>query len=168
MITPGYCVGMARYNAWQNRQMDAAMASLPPADLNADRGAFFGSVMRTASHVLWADQVWMARMAGTAPPAAPGTQSDVAWTDLPTWREDRVATDAMLRDWAGALGDADLAGQVAWYSGILGKDTSAPCWLCVTHMFNHQTHHRGQIHAMLTAAGAQAPVSDLVFMPEDA
>jgi len=60
-----------------------------------------------------------------------------------------------------------LQGELTWRSQIYDKDFHTPVWQCVTHMFNHQTHHRGQVHAMLTQAGLEAPVTDLLFMPEE-
>ena len=116
MISPRYCLTMARYNAWQNRQLKAAFEALAPEDLTRDRGAFFGSILATANHLLWADRIWLARFTG------------------------------------GRAPDGRIAESVG---------------LCVTHMFNHQTHHRGQIHAMLTQAGAAAPVSDLFILPDE-
>jgi uncharacterized damage-inducible protein DinB len=75
--------------------------------------------------------------------------------------------DARILRWAEGLNAVDLKGDLRWYSGALGCDMVKSIDLCITHFFNHQTHHRGQIHAMLTAAGATAPVTDLFIMPED-
>ena len=108
----------------------------------------------------------MARLTGKPRP----TGENPVGTDLTASREEweiaRFQMDGELLMWAEKVKSVDLAGDLTWYSGIEGADVSRPVALCVTHMFNHQTHHRGQIHAMLTAAGAEAPVSDLIFMPE--
>ena len=69
----------------------------------------------------------------------------------------------MIVDWADAVTGADLAGQMVWYSAAVGQEMSRPQALCAMHMFNHQTHHRGQVHAMLTAAGAMPGPTDLAF-----
>ena len=61
----------------------------------------------------------------------------------------------------------DLKGQLSWYSGMTQRELRKPLDMCVMHLFNHQTHHRGQVHAMMTDAGLKAPVTDIVFMPED-
>ena len=61
----------------------------------------------------------------------------------------------------------ELAGELHWYSHAMGREMAKPYGLCVMHLFNHQTHHRGQVHAMLTAAGARPDDTDLPFMPED-
>ncbi|MGM0741407.1 MAG: DinB family protein [Pseudomonadota bacterium] len=84
------------------------------------------------------------------------------------WCAARRSLDGEIADWAAGLDEGELAGTLGWYSGALGREVSKPLALCVTHMFNHQTHHRGQVHAMLTKEGLKAPVSDLFAMPEGA
>lgn len=166
IVTPDYCVTMARYNAWQNRQVIAAFAGLDEAALRADRGAFFGSLMATANHLLWGDRMWLSRFTGRPGPAVPGSQS-TGFSETPAdWEIARYHTDGEILLWAERLRAVDLAGDLTWYSGLTQAEVAKPISLCIVHMFNHQTHHRGQIHAMLTAAGAKGAVSDLAFMPE--
>lgn len=167
MINPAYVLTMARYNAWQNKQMKAAMDSLSEDALRADRGAFFGSIMATANHILWADRMWMARLQGQPPPVEGVRESTVVTPTYAVWSAERFRMDGRFLLWAETCTALDLVGDLSWYSGLLKQQVSRPVGLLVTHMFNHQTHHRGQIHAMLTEAGAKAPVSDLIFMPED-
>ena len=165
-ISPGYCLMMARYNAWQNRQVMTCLEGLDKAALMLDRKAFFGSLLGTANHLLWGDLMWMARLAGTPPPAGAGQDSPRLMASREEWEIARFRADADILIWAEGLKSVDLAGELTWYSGSVGREVSKPRALCVAHMFNHQTHHRGQIHAMLTAAGVAAPVSDLAFMPD--
>ncbi|MEO1733490.1 MAG: DinB family protein [Pseudomonadota bacterium] len=167
MISRDYCVMMSRYNAWQNQQMLQALETLPVADLQSDRGAFFGSLLGTANHLLWGDLMWMSRFDGGPKPAGGIPESPELHPTLASWSEERFRTDGRIRLWAETLGSVELNGELNWYSGALGEHVSRPMALCVAHMFNHQTHHRGQIHAMLTAAGVAAPVSDLFVLPED-
>jgi uncharacterized damage-inducible protein DinB len=68
-------------------------------------------------------------------------------------------------DWADRLEAAALAGELTWFSGAIGAEVRKPRWLLVTHMFNHQTHHRGQVHCMLTQAGGRPRDTDLPLMP---
>lgn len=166
MITQGYCQTMSHYNAWQNRSIYAAAAGLTEAAREVDRGAFFGSIRETLSHLLWADMAWIARLDGGPGPHAPFSQSSKAhgWTDLVAARPQ---IDARIAIWAGQVSDATLAGDLTWYSGLAGREMRKPMALCVMHMFNHQTHHRGQVHAMLTAAGAHPDATDLPFMPDE-
>ncbi|MEZ5861079.1 MAG: DinB family protein [Geminicoccaceae bacterium] len=73
----------------------------------------------------------------------------------------------MLLEWARGLDPGWLAGELSWHSGAIGREVTRPRALLVAHLFNHQTHHRGQVHAMLTAAGAKTGPTDLPFMPAE-
>ena len=168
MISAAYCVQMAQYNAWQNAQLTPFLEAATPEDLTLDRGAFFGSIFGTLNHLLWGDIIWMSRFDGGEGPAVEPEENTRLTPDLAAWIDLRTRTDSRITDWAVALTDYDLAGALHWVSGLLGKEMTMPLALCVTHFFNHQTHHRGQVHAMLTATGSKAPVSDLVFMPQEA
>ncbi|MDF1728345.1 MAG: DinB family protein [Sulfitobacter sp.] len=169
MIDCAYVTTMARYNSWQNAQLSDLLEGMEAGDLRADRGAFFGSILGTLNHLLWGDRMWMSRWYDPVERPSGGIPDSLEeTTDLPAWRTARREMDGHISDWAASLSEADLAGDLVWYSGATGKEQRRPLWLCVTHFFNHQTHHRGQLHAMLTATGRSAPVSDLVFMPEDA
>jgi uncharacterized damage-inducible protein DinB len=166
LVTADYVRLMARYNAWQNASLAQAAATLDVAERARDRGAFFGSITRTMSHLLWGDLVWMSRFAGSARPEVGIADSPDLFPDGPETRARRVETDRHIRTWAEALTDADLGGDLRWFSGALGREIVKPLAFCIVHMFNHQTHHRGQIHAMLTAAGARPGDTDLFILPE--
>jgi uncharacterized damage-inducible protein DinB len=167
MIIPEYCRMMARYNAWQNQSIYQAAAGLTEAEREEHRGAFFGSIRATLSHLMWGDLMWMARFDGGEGPggsiaASPGMYD---WATL--WAE-RPKLDARIAGWAWMVTGEELAGEISWHSFAHGsRDRETRLALCVVHMFNHQTHHRGQVHAMLTAAGARPGDTDLPFMPED-
>jgi len=164
VITPQYAVTMAKYNTWQNSQLLDVVEVMDHGDLAQDRGAFFGSILGTLNHLLWGDLLWLARFdkARQAPEGAHLTFC----ADGPAWCEGRRRCDQAIEAWAHALEPGQLEGDLLWYSGALQDDFKKPMRECVVHFFNHQTHHRGQVHAMLTAAGQNAPVSDLVFMSE--
>lgn len=164
MLTPEYCVTMARYTIWQNRQLATAFGRLDEAALWADRGGFFASILGTANHVLWADQVWLARLAGHAGPGLSIPDSPNMTKTGAAWQVARQQTDAAILTWAEGLGPDDLTNDLVWYSGALGAEVVRPRALCALHLFNHGTHHRGQIHAMLTSVGCAAPTTDLAFM----
>lgn len=166
MIDAGYVRTMAAYNAWQNENLYGAAATLTDAARREDRGAFFGSIHGTLCHLLWADRMWLSRFAGTPKPTGPGTESPrmiAAWDDLVT---ERRATDATIRDWAAGPLDDWLKGDLTWTSGLARREMTRPKALLVVHMFNHQTHHRGQVHAMLTAAGCRPGDTDLMLVDE--
>jgi len=167
MISATYARTMARYNAWQNRSLYTAAGGLPDAARRADRGAFFGSIHGTLSHLLWGDRMWMSRFAGLDRPPGGIPESAalfVDWADLSAARDE---TDAAILAWTDGLTDAALAGDYSYWSSAAGREISRPLGLLVTHFFNHQTHHRGQVHAMLTAAGARPEDTDLFLMPDD-
>ncbi len=166
MITAEYCQTMARYNAWQNRSMRESFKALGMKELEKDRGAFFGSMWATANHLLWGDQIWTARFDGGHGPDGGITDSTKLHDDLQLFLDDRLRTDERIIRWANKVNHIDLVGPMSWYSGAMKKTMTKPKALCVMQLFNHQTHHRGQIHAMLTAAGAKPDDTDLPFMPE--
>lgn len=164
MIDRTFVTTMAHYNRWQNQSLYAAAASLSDADRKLNRGAFFRSIHGTLNHVLWADEVWMGRLNGRPHPATPiHTSAD----RYPLWEELRAARtglDADLVAWAETLDPAWLLQSPATSSSGSTTKTPRTHAFLVVHMFNHQTHHRGQVHAMLTAAGAQPGDTDLLKM----
>ncbi len=167
MITPEYCRTMARYNAWQNTGLRKAIEAMPMTDLEKDRGAFFGSIWATVNHLLWADTIWMSRFDGGPAPEGGLKDSTGICATKGDWEARRYRMDGRIREWAHGLDGVDLIGNLTWYSGATGREMSKPFALCVVQLFNHQTHHRGQIHAMLTAAGVRMPDTDLPFMPDE-
>lgn len=168
MIDPRYVQTMARYNSWQNNQLMPLLESLSPKDLTKDRGGFFGSLLATANHLLWGDSIWMSRFDPSVEPPAGGIKESVdLHPTVGSWSADRFRMDGKIRFWADGLRSLDLKRTLVWYSGAAEREVSAPLETTIAHFFNHQTHHRGQIHTMLTAAGIKAPVSDLFLMPKD-
>jgi uncharacterized damage-inducible protein DinB len=138
-------------------------------DLRAERGAFFGSIFGPLNHILWGDTMWMSRWCSDV------ARPDVTIADSPAFREtpgaweaDRFRMDGRIRIWAQTLSNIDLCSQISWHSGALGRDVTRPISVCVVHMFNHQTHHRGQVSQMLNAAGISPTVSDLFALPPEA
>jgi uncharacterized damage-inducible protein DinB len=158
---------MARYNAWQNNGLRKMIADIPATELAKDRGAFFGSIMGTLNHLLWGDAIWISRFDGGQGPD-PSIKDSVYFTPTPAvWAADRFRMDARITLWAQKVTALGLLGDMTWYSGAAGREISKPKALCVMQLFNHQTHHRGQVHAMLTAMGLKPNDTDLPFMPED-
>ena len=167
MISAAYCRMMARYNAWQNGQVKAAAERLTEADLHADRGAFFGSIMGTLNHLLWGVLLWMSRFDGGAAPTESLEASAGFCPTLAAWGAERFRADGRIRQWAARLHEIDLTGDISWFSGAQNRDVTIPMAQAVVHFFNHQTHHRGQVHAMLTSAGQRVGDTDLAFMPKE-
>lgn len=164
MIDVSHVATMARYNRWQNESLYGAAGALDDAARRADRGSFFRSIHGTLNHILWGDAIWMYRFVGMPKPEAGIDGSPDMIADWETLCAERRAFDKAIEDWAAALDSEWLAGDLTWIS-VAGRERTAPKALAVMHMFNHQTHHRGQVHAMLTAAGARPGDTDLILMP---
>ncbi len=155
---------MAAYNAEMNRRLYAAADRLDDAARSQGRGAFFGSIQGTLSHLLWGDCAWMSRFDGWERPEcgiADSPRLHAVWERL---KADREAADARIEDWAARVDPAWLAGEFTWVSSAARREFTRPAAVVVTHFFNHQTHHRGQVHAMLTAAGEATGATDLPFV----
>lgn len=149
--------------------MTSILEAMPQAELDEDRGAFFKSIMATANHLLWGDTIWLSRFDPSVPaPSVGAEQSTELHPTIQSWGADRFRMDGKIRLWADGLRALDLKGDLTYFSGMFGREITTTVDTCIVHFFNHQTHHRGQIHAMLTAAGHKAPVSDLLLMPKDA
>ncbi len=161
-----YTLTMARYNLWQNQSLLAAADGLSAAERQLDRGAFFGSIEKTLSHVFWGDMLWMSRFAGTPAPEGSGLDSVNFIGNWKQYLVDRRAFDERILKWAHEVAPDWFDGDLSWYAGSVGRDLTQPRKTLVIQFFNHQTHHRGQVHAMLTAAGAKPDDTDLPLMPE--
>lgn len=168
MIQKEYVLHMARYNAWQNSQLRGIVRDMDETELMAERGAFFGSLFATINHILFADSLWMSRWCSDVPNPVGGVDHKSFTKTLGDWDAARFRMDGRIRIWAQTLFNIDLVGTEEWYSNDQERTMCQAKALCVAHMFNHQTHHRGQVSQMLSHMGISPPVSDIVFMPEDA
>ena len=165
---------LARYNSWFNARLFDACEQLSDADRRADRGAFFGSISGSLNHLLWADRLWLRRFAaqGVAfpalraellelPPAAVhATVLHEDWTQL---RQAREALDAAIEAWVRDM-PADYPARTMQYANTKGVLREHPTWQALTHFFNHQTHHRGQITTLLSQAGVDVGMTDLIAL----
>ncbi len=151
---------MAGYNAWANRRLFEAAARLSEADLTADAGAFFGSLLGTLNHMLVADRIWMRRLTGGG--EAPGRLDAILHERLADLASARAAEDARIVAYVDGLSQADLAGPLSYRTLADPADVRQTLSSALAHVFNHQTHHRGQAHALLTRFSGEAPSFDLL------
>jgi uncharacterized damage-inducible protein DinB len=153
----------AGYNAWCNARLYDAAASVSDADYRADRGAFFKSLHGTLNHLLVGDRIWMARFTGTG--EVPKSLDAILYDGFAPLRAARAAEDARISDYIAGLNEADLAGSIRYRTFVRPAEIEQPLAPALDHFFNHQTHHRGQAHALLCAAiGNEAtPSFDLVI-----
>jgi len=156
---------MAAYNAWANRRLFDAVALLGDADYRANLGAFFGSVHGTLNHLLVGDSIWMARFAGDPPP--PWRLDEQPHADLAALGAAREALDARIVAHIEALTEAEIAGELV-YRNTSGQEFRQPRAEALAHFFNHETHHRGQVHALLTRIAGDAPPLDLLYYLREA
>lgn len=164
MITPEYLRTMAAYNAEMNRRIYDAAARLSDEERRKDRGAFWKSIHGTLNHILWGDTIWMIRFDNWEKFPAGLKESDGLYRDFSALRDARVKADQRISAWAERVDPEWLKGELVWFSGAMGKEMRKGHGLLMTHFFNHQTHHRGQVHAMLTAAGEKTGDTDLPFV----
>lgn len=167
MISADYCRVLARYNSWQNSSLVTAANGLTESERWLDRGAFFKSIAATLNHLYWADALMLARIKGNERPQDTITHSLTSPADWSEFKGLRIKRDAEIANWAASVTNIDFNGTVRWYPPDGSARIELPITVCVVQLFNHQTHHRGQIHAMLTAAGATPQPTDIPAMPQD-
>ena len=166
MIDRAYVQRMARYNRWQNENLYGVADRLSAEERRRERGAFFGSIEKTLSHLLWGDRAWMHRLAGTPKPQGGIAESVSLYGDWEELKSARANFDQTIVAWAATVEPDWLAADQTYFSGAIGREVTKPRWVLVTHMFNHQTHHRGQVHCMLTQAGGKPSDTDLPFLQD--
>ena len=152
---------LARYNAWATARLLGAVQAVPEDDYRRDVGLFFKSIHGTLNHLLVGEHhLWFVRFAeGISPKVALDAELE----------PDRARLDALLRE--GADRWAPLIASFTpgrWdgtldYTTMRGTAASLPFAVTLAHVFNHSTHHRGQVTAALTALGQPSPELDLVY-----
>lgn len=158
----------AGYNAWANTRLYDAAAALSDADYRADGGAFFGSVHRTLNHLLGTDRIWYTRCAGEDDTIAPKRDiparlDAVLFEDFADLRRAREAEDGYILKLVRGFSEDALMGSIFYRRVSTPERHEQALREALAHWFNHQTHHRGQAHALLTRFGAQGPELDLLF-----
>jgi uncharacterized damage-inducible protein DinB len=164
MITPAYVRTMAAYNSEMNRRLYEPASRLSDAARKEDRGAFWGSLHRTLTHILWGDYAWMSRFAGWDKPAGVLKESAAWFDDFADLKRERYAADARIEAWAAGVDQAWIDQPLVWFSGAANREITMARGMLVAHFFNHQTHHRGQAHALITAAGEKTDDTDLFLV----
>ena len=154
-------IAQARYNRWMNEGLYAHAAKLTGQERRRDLGAFFKSIHGTLNHLLLADRVWLGRL-GAIPVAKFKGLDEELYDDFDTLRAERVKTDGDLERWIGTLTKEQLAASIT-YTNSRG-DFTHPLWFAVTHLFNHQTHHRGQLTTLFMQLGHDPGLTDMIAL----
>lgn len=173
MITCSHIVLMASYNEWMNAKLYEAAGKLSPQELAVDRKAFFGSLIGTLNHIVVGDTIWLKRFA-THPsnhPAldpirklrTPSSLDELLFTDIGELFNRRKILDEIIKQWATALTQEELS-HVLRYTNMKGVAAKKRFSSLVMHFFNHQTHHRGQATTLLSQAGIDVGVTDLLAL----
>ena len=151
----------AAYNAWANRTLYAEVGKLDDDAFRRDTGTFFGSLHRTLNHLLTADRIWMKRFTGAGD--APERLDAIVHEDFAGLRAAREAEDRRIVGWIDSLDEARLAGVIRYRRVSTPDEFVQELMPALDHWFNHQTHHRGHAHMILTGLGKVAPELDLLF-----
>ncbi len=162
----------ASYNARFNRQLYDLAGTLSDEVRRRDVGAFFRSIEGTLNHILLADRIWLGRFrdSGYSFPALEEAELvyEIQGLDVPVARSfaeltaSRIDTDQVIIAWVEDLADLDLGDELR-YATTTGETRAHPMWIAVSHLFNHQTHHRGQVTTLLKQVGVDPGVTD--FLP---
>ena len=164
MISASHSQLMAQYNEWMNSRLYALCASLHDAELHKDRGAFFKSIYATLNHIAYGDLAFLSRFTGN-PGIVPEPGVDL-FGSFALLRTERAALDQRILAWSEALSPAWLGESLTYTSKIDGKARTVQKWVLVTHLFNHQTHHRGQVTTLLSQMGLDIGTTDIPFMSQ--
>lgn len=150
----------ACYNAWANKQLYSSVVRIADEDYRLDRGAYFGSIHGTLNHILVADRIWMRRFTGDGD--APSKLDVVLYDDFSLLRVARESEDERIQTWINDLLPEAFSGRFTYTTVTDMRTVSQRLAPALAHFFNHQTHHRGQAHALLTGLGEEAPSLDLI------
>lgn len=154
---------MASYNRWMNKKLYDVCASMPDEARKSDLKAFFGSVHRTLNHILLADRIWLGRLTGR--PFAATSLNQELYADFSELRRERAQTDAGLEAVVDGLGPESLGDLITYTSFTTQQKMTLSRGLILLHVFNHQTHHRGQVTALVSQMGYDFGVTDLIAAP---
>lgn len=157
----------AAFNRWANERLYAKTAELSDAEYRADRGAFFKSVRGTLNHLLVGDRIWMHRFDGTGD--YPTKLDAILFDNLADLHAARRAEDERIARYVEGLNEAKLGSNFTYRTIVNPKTITQPLAPALDHFFNHQTHHRGQVHALLTGLRGRdfAPSLDLLMFQRE-
>ena len=154
------------YNAWANGRLYASVSRLSVEQYRSDRGAFFKSIHGTLNHLLVTDRLWMQRFTGEGD--APNRLDAILFEPFDELRAAREAEDRRIVNFVDGLDDARVAGMIKYRRLSSPEQFEQQLAYALAHWFNHQTHHRRQVHAMLTGLAGEAPELDLLFFQREA
>jgi len=159
MTHPALYQSFAQYNQIMNQRIFEICAGISDTERKQDRGAFFKSIHSTLDHIIFGDRAWMNRLADKNYKLA-AIGSDL-FDDFEGMAEVRISLDVDICQWTAELSEEWLLADMTWTTMLDGSVRTQPRWLLTSHMFNHQTHHRGQLSTLLNQAGYDVGITDL-------
>jgi uncharacterized damage-inducible protein DinB len=159
MSDPAFFRLFAGYNRWANRQLYDAVAKLSSEAYFQKRPAFFKSIHGGLNHLLVTDRIWLGRIEGKP---TDYKLDQILYDDLESLRAAREAEDERLVGAVNGIDDNRLAGRLV-YTNMRGDPFETPMTLVLGHLFNHETHHRGQVHDLLSQTDVPPPPLDLIY-----
>jgi len=155
----------ALYNRWANARLYEAVGRLTPEAFVAPRSGFFPSIMRTLNHILVADKVWLSRLTGQ--PHGLTALDQVIHESFSALNAERAIEDKRIIACVEGIGDEAFGQMLRYRTMTDGKETETEIGATLTHLFNHQTHHRGQVHAMLSSTDVSPPPRDFIYFQRE-
>lgn len=155
---------LARYNQWMNEKLYQVCAEIPDQKRKEDLGAFFQSIHGTLNHLLYGDKAWMGRFTGH--PYSITVIGQDLYDNFEELREERIKTDQEILEWSNSLSVEWLESPFEYTSNVDQKTRVLPTWILVTHLFNHQIHHRGQLTTLIKQLGYEPGITDFPWLPE--
>ncbi|MBV9833263.1 MAG: damage-inducible protein DinB [Alphaproteobacteria bacterium] len=158
-MDPAYFRVFADYNQWANNRLYDFVAKLPDAEYRKPRQSFFKSIHGTLNHLLVTDRLWLSRI---DPPQVAMPLNAILFEDFAELRGAREAEDRRLVALLGAMTERTLSRDLV-YTNNSGASFTTPMVQVLGHLFNHQTHHRGQAHDQLSQTEVAPPELDLIY-----
>ena len=155
-----------RYNQWANQRLYAACATLPEGEYLKPRPSFFGSIHTTLNHVLVGDRLWLSRLTGHLATHIKALDQ-ILYPEFTGLRVAREAEDAAIINYVNGLDEPTLNSTLR-YKNMEGETLAWPVRQVLGHLFNHQTHHRGQTHGLLSQTSVSPPPLDLLHYLREA
>ena len=169
---------LGRYNQWLNSKIYLAASRISEKDLAENHGAFFGSILGTLNHIMVGDIIWLKRFAkhpssmvslsGVVELPNPTSLDQIIYNDFASLHSQRIWLDKQIIEWLVEIADTDLD-NIIDYKTTMGEIHRKQYSSLILHLFNHQTHHRGQVSTLFSQLGIEIGATDLLgVIPEEA
>ena len=163
MYPKNYFELMAQYNQWVDSKIHDVCLGIPDELRKKHMGAFFKSIHSTLNHIYYGDLAWLVRLCeNTFTPR----QIDVdLYEDFNELKEVQEKMESDIIDWVNSLAPEKLNQTFDYVSNVNNFSRTLPIWVLANHMFNHQTHHRGQVTTLMKQLGHEPGITDIPWLP---